>query len=91
MPHDPPAVPPPSAAVVELLAWIDARPRTYAETMEAWRTSCPRMTTWEDANLGGLVELSSSRDCGVSESIVSLTSSGRAILDERVERATRTR
>jgi hypothetical protein len=91
MPHDPPAVPPPSAAVVELLAWIAARPRTYAETMEAWRTSCPRLSTWEDASLGGLVELSSSHDGGASASIVSLTSSGRAILDEMVERATRAR
>ena len=81
MSHDPPAVPPPNAAIVELLAWIDARPRTYAETMEAWRTSCPRMSTWEDANLGGLVERSSGRDGGASESIVSLTSSGQAILD----------
>jgi hypothetical protein len=91
MPHDQPVVPPPSAAVVELLAWIAARPRTYAETMEAWRTSCPRMSTWEDANLGGLVELSSSGDGSARESIVSLTSSGQAILDAMVERARRTR
>jgi hypothetical protein len=91
MPHDQPRVPPPSAAVVELLGWISAKPRTYAETMEAWRTSCPRMSTWEDANLAGLVELSSSRNGGASESIVCLTPAGRATLDAMVERATRAR
>jgi hypothetical protein len=66
--------------MIELLAWIAARPRTYAETMEAWRTSCPRMSIWEDATLGGFVEVSLSRDVGMSGSIVSLTSEGRAIL-----------
>jgi hypothetical protein len=49
----------PSPALLELLSWVAARPRTYGETMEAWRTSCPRMSTWEDATLGGLVEVSS--------------------------------
>lgn len=80
MSHVQPEAPPASAAMIELLAWIAARPRTYAETMEAWRTSCPRMSIWEDATLGGFVEVSLSRDVGMSGSIVSLTSEGRAIL-----------
>jgi hypothetical protein len=37
------------ALTLQLLAWIAARPRTYGETMEAWRTTCPRLTIWEDA------------------------------------------
>jgi hypothetical protein len=45
------------------------------------------MSTWEDANLAGLVELSSSRNGGASESIVCLTPAGRATLDAMVERA----
>lgn len=26
----------------QFLLWLAAQPRTYAEAMEAWRTSCPR-------------------------------------------------
>jgi len=47
----------PSALTVQLLTWVAARPRTYEETMEAWRTSCPRMPIWEDAVSDGLVAL----------------------------------
>ena len=43
------------ALTLQLLAWIAARPRTYGETMEAWRTTCPRLTIWEDAVSDGLV------------------------------------
>ncbi|MCA9291341.1 MAG: hypothetical protein KDA25_09435 [Phycisphaerales bacterium] len=42
--------------LVDLLAWIAARPRTYAETMDAWRTSCPRLPVWEEANDRGFVD-----------------------------------
>jgi hypothetical protein len=34
---------------LELLAWLAAAPRTYGETLEVWRSSCPRLTIWEDA------------------------------------------
>jgi len=56
----------------ELLLWVAARPRTYAETMEAWRTNCPRHPTWENACLSGLVE--------VIDNEVFLTSRGRTEL-----------
>jgi hypothetical protein len=39
----------------DLLVWISAKPRTYGETMEAWRTSCPRLSVWEDAVVASLV------------------------------------
>lgn len=42
---------------IELLRWIAERPRTYAETMEAWRTSCPRLSVWEDAIADGLIRV----------------------------------
>jgi hypothetical protein len=80
MPHVQPEAPSASAAILELLSWISARPRTYGETMEVWRTSCPRSSTWEDATVGGFVEVSSERDVGMRESIVRLTRAGRAIL-----------
>ncbi len=35
--------------VLDLVAWIAQEPRPYAEVMDAWRTSCPRLTVWEDA------------------------------------------
>ncbi len=41
----------------ELLTWLSERPRTYAETIDAWRTNCPRHSTWEDACVNGLVRI----------------------------------
>jgi hypothetical protein len=40
----------------QLLDWIGQEPRTYIDTMEAWRTSCPRLTIWEDATSAGLIQ-----------------------------------
>jgi D-3-phosphoglycerate dehydrogenase len=62
--------------VCDLLEWIASRQRTYEEVMDAWRTSCPQLPVWEEANDRGLVtegELDESR-------IVSLTSAGFAFL-----------
>ncbi len=42
--------------VRDLVQWVAKHPRTYAEVIEAWRTSCPRLTVWEDAIDRGLVE-----------------------------------
>jgi hypothetical protein len=44
------------ALVVDLLQWIGPRGRPYAEVMEAWRTSCPRLPVWEEVNARGYVE-----------------------------------
>lgn len=41
--------------VLDLLEWVAKEPRTYAQTMEAWRTSCPRLAVWEEALDRGLV------------------------------------
>jgi D-3-phosphoglycerate dehydrogenase len=41
--------------ILDLLEWIGPKPRAYAETLEAWRTSCPRLPVWEDANDMGLI------------------------------------
>jgi hypothetical protein len=32
--------------VLDLVEWIATQPRSYADVMEAWRTSCPPI--WED-------------------------------------------
>ena len=66
---------------IQLLEWIADRPRSYAETMEAWRTSCPRLPVWEDAVDGGLVEVV--RNPVDRGSVVRLTDRGRDALARR--------
>lgn len=46
-----------AAPTLQLLSWIAERPRSYAETIEAWKTSCPRLSVWEDALSDGLVRV----------------------------------
>ena len=41
--------------ILDLLRWLASGDRTYDEVMDAWRTSCPRLTVWEDANDRGLI------------------------------------
>ena len=41
--------------ILDLLEWIGPGQRPYTETIEAWRTSCPRLPVWEDATDLGLI------------------------------------
>ena len=41
--------------ILDLVQWVAESPRPYEEVMDAWRTSCPRLTVWEDAVDRGLV------------------------------------
>ncbi len=67
---------------VQLLEWITAQPRDYRETMDAWRSTCPRLSIWEDAVMDGLVEvLDDGR--GMDESAVVITEQGKAVLRGR--------
>ena len=61
----------PVALTQELLAWIDERPRTYAELVESWTSNCPRHPAWDDAVSDGLVE--------VRGGVVRLTERGREV------------
>jgi hypothetical protein len=70
---------PVGALTLQLLTWISAEPRTYADVMEAWRTTCPRMPIWEDAVSEGLVELNGSGSMRARR--VTLSARGEAILD----------
>jgi hypothetical protein len=45
-----------AALTRQMLEWIAVRPRDYAEVMEVWHTSCPRLSIWEDACLDGLID-----------------------------------
>lgn len=42
--------------ILDLLEWLGATPRPYAEVLDAWRTSCPRLPVWEEANDRGYLE-----------------------------------
>jgi hypothetical protein len=65
--------------ILDLVEWVGRRDRTYQETMEAWRTSCPRLPVWEDATGRGLVETVFAN----GRSLVRATSAGLAMLQEK--------
>jgi len=69
-----------STLTEQFLLWISANPRSYGEAMDAWRTSCPRLSIWEDAIADGLVRIESSGDGTMRHARVSLTAKGRAVL-----------
>jgi hypothetical protein len=61
-----------TAPTAQLLAWIAEQSRSYAETIEVWKTSCPRLAVWEDALADDLIRID--RGC------VLLTAAGRELL-----------
>ena len=65
------------ALVLDLLEWIGDSSRPYAEVLDAWRTSCPRLPVWEDANDRGFIQRG--YEPGVGE-VVSVSHAGRAHL-----------
>jgi hypothetical protein len=73
----------PSLIMIQFLSWVADRPRIYAETMDAWRTSCPRLSVWEDAVIADLVRLE-----GEDVRAVKLTGRGAAVLRQAQNRAT---
>jgi len=62
--------------VLDLLEWLKMGPKSYDDVMEAWRTSCPRLTVWEDATDAGYVE----RHTDGASTIVKLSEHGRQYL-----------
>ena len=66
------------ALVLDLLEWIGPCARPYAEVIDAWRTSCPRLPVWEEANARGYLDHAHSVQAGA---LVSVSSKGRATLD----------
>lgn len=71
--------------ILDLIEWLRAGDRTYPSTMDAWRTSCPRLQVWEDAVERGLVEIVSVE----GRSMVRATSAGAELhARKRPQRAT---
>ena len=65
--------------ILDLMEWVGRQERTYHETIDAWRTSCPRLPVWEDATDRGLVETVSAN----GRSVVRVTAAGLALLKEK--------
>ncbi|HXM43150.1 MAG TPA: hypothetical protein VN924_18080 [Bryobacteraceae bacterium] len=65
------------ALILDLLEWLARSERSYEEVMDAWRTSCPRLPVWEDANDRGLVLVQDAE----GRLIVKITPSGVALLE----------
>ena len=64
------------ALVLDLLEWLRSS-RPYAEVLDVWRTSCPRLPVWEDANDRGFV--THIRTNG--RAMVAISPAGREFLD----------
>jgi hypothetical protein len=62
--------------VLDLLEWLARRDRSYEETLDAWRTSCPRLPVWEEATEHGLVSIEHKNGL----TVVRVTSVGLAFL-----------
>jgi hypothetical protein len=69
--------------ILDLLEWVGREARPYSEVIDAWRTSCPRLPVWEEANARGFVER---RHQTGAEALIRVSSSGMAFL--RAHRAT---
>jgi len=65
--------------IMDLVAFVAVKPRPYDEVIDAWRTSCPRLTVWEDAIDRGLITRSRAADKTL---IVQATSAGLRLLHD---------
>lgn len=70
---------PVDALILDLLEWIGSQARPYHEVMEEWRTSCPRLPVWEEANERGFIERYHHQG---TEAMISVSALGTAFLAE---------
>ena len=63
--------------VLDLLEWMGSEPRPYSEVIDVWRTSCPRLPIWEEANSRGFLER---RHVPGTEARVQVSAAGQAFL-----------
>lgn len=64
------------ALIRDLLLWLAKGERDYDDVMDAWRTSCPKLPVWEDANDLGLVAVERAH----GRTVVRITPAGLAFL-----------
>lgn len=64
------------ALTAQMLEWIASGDHSYSEVLDVWKTSCPRLSVWEDACIDGLV------DCtAVQTGSVFLTEKGKRFME----------
>jgi len=63
--------------VLDFVEWVAREPRLHAEVVATWRTSCPRLTIWEDAAEAGYVARETIAGFGL---IVAVTEDGERLL-----------
>lgn len=63
--------------IFDFLEWLERTPRTHADVLDVWRTSCPRLTVWEDAADRGFIERRFDRDLG---QVIAVSEDGRRFL-----------
>ena len=63
--------------VLDFVEWIARGPRFYSEVIATWRTSCPRLTIWEDAVDQGFVARETIAGTGL---VVAVTADGEKFL-----------
>jgi len=68
------------ALVMDLLEWIGPRARPYAEVIDAWRTSCPRLPVWEEANARDYIIREHLAGIGA---LISVSPKGLALLNQQ--------
>jgi len=68
--------------ILDLLEWVAGGERGYVEMMDAWRTSCPKLPVWEEANARGLV----TRIVRGGTPLVAITPAGCALLERSKRR-----
>ena len=65
--------------VLDFVEWIARAPRAYSEVVTSWKTSCPRLTIWEDATDLGYVTRESIAGVGL---VIAVTDAGARLLRE---------
>ena len=63
--------------VLDFVEWIARAPRAYSEVVATWKTSCPRLTIWEDASDHGYVGRETIAGFGM---VVTVTEDGEKFL-----------
>ncbi|RXG93974.1 MULTISPECIES: hypothetical protein [Bradyrhizobium] len=63
--------------VLDFVEWVAREPRAYAEVIATWKTSCPRLTIWEDATERGYVARETVPGIGL---IIAVTEGGERLL-----------
>ncbi len=63
--------------VLDFVEWVAREPRAYAEVIATWKTSCPRLTIWEDAADRGYVARETIAGLGLA---IAVTEDGERLL-----------